>query len=382
MEVKLENQVKTKNEVAIREQGNLPIQRIDPNRATLSVFLTPEIWHTVKEQCEVVLKSGFLPATINTPEKAIAIALKGMEIGIPIMQSLSHIHIVKGTPGMSAELMRAMVFKHIPLAILDVIESSNEKATIRAKRPGGRAVDFTFTIEDAKKAKVFSTNPDSSWQKYPKAMLLARATSAACRQIFPDALAGISYTPEELGAEVSEDGQVITAQYETISNTPDSDATAPEQPTDEKGKLIAAVLKREQYLAKNKINGFENEQRMMNARVAYANSQILDEAEISDLDVYSKELQQIYEKHKKESANGGTAVSGDRKKDELIENILKLEEKLKIEGIGDWAEPGYNLIIRKKHFELDANLAKAATEFLQNYHKYLTEEYLKKEATK
>ena len=54
----------------------------------------------------------------------------------------------------------------------------------------------TFTIEDARQAKL--VKPDGGWATYPKAMLLARATSQLCRSLFADVISGISYTPEEL----------------------------------------------------------------------------------------------------------------------------------------------------------------------------------------
>jgi hypothetical protein len=39
---------------------------------------------------------------------------------------------------------------------------------------------------------------DSNWRKYPRAMLLARATSELASMLFSDCLSGVIYTPEEL----------------------------------------------------------------------------------------------------------------------------------------------------------------------------------------
>lgn len=41
-------------------------------------------------------------------------------------------------------------------------------------------------------------------------MLWARCITIIGRTVFPDCLSGISYTPEELGAEVNEDGEIIS----------------------------------------------------------------------------------------------------------------------------------------------------------------------------
>ena len=68
------------------------------------------------------------------------------------------------------------------------------------------ATTFEFSMEDAKRAELLA-NP--SWKKYPKNMLFARCFSDMARTLFPDAIGGISYTPEELGAVVDIDGQVI-----------------------------------------------------------------------------------------------------------------------------------------------------------------------------
>jgi hypothetical protein len=47
------------------------------------------------------------------------------------------------------------------------------------------------------------------WQLYTEALLAARATTAAARLVCPEALYGLCYTPEELGALVDAEGNVI-----------------------------------------------------------------------------------------------------------------------------------------------------------------------------
>ena len=110
------------------------------------------------------------------------------------MQALAKIHVINGRPGLSAELMRALVIRagHS----LRIEETTNTKAIVVGKRRGEeRELRITWTMDDAKRAGLAAKDP---WKKYPRAMLVARATGELVRGVFPDVLAGITYTPEEL----------------------------------------------------------------------------------------------------------------------------------------------------------------------------------------
>jgi hypothetical protein len=171
------------------------------------LVLAGETYTALRVQCEDLVKSGFLPPTVKTPEQGIAIALKGHEIGMPLMQSFSHINIIGGKPAISAEGMNYLIRKNFPHAEINIIERTDAVCKIKVRRDAKhKETEFAFTMEDAKRASLLA-NP--SWQKYPRAMLFARCFSEMARSIFPDAIAGISYTPEELGAVVNEAGEVI-----------------------------------------------------------------------------------------------------------------------------------------------------------------------------
>lgn len=160
----------------------------------------------MQKQASIYLKSGFLPDAIKTPEQAIVIMQKGHELQIPPMQALSHIHVIKGKPTMSAELMLAQIYKNCPGAVVNFVALTNDCCVIEATRPGHKVATFSFDMEDAKQAQLLG-NP--SWKKYPRAMLRSRAVSEMARSLFPDCIAGVSYVPEELGAIVNDEGEVI-----------------------------------------------------------------------------------------------------------------------------------------------------------------------------
>lgn len=156
---------------------------------------------------EMLMKTGFFPQA-KSVEQACVIILKAKELGIPPVQAFSSIAVVNGRPCISAELMLTLIFKNCKGAIVHYEENSNERCEIKAKRPepGSEFCVFAFSIEDAKRAGLLGKGP---WTQYPGAMLRARCISAMARALFPDALAGCVYTPEELGAQVSEEGEVV-----------------------------------------------------------------------------------------------------------------------------------------------------------------------------
>lgn len=188
-----------------------------------SLVISGQTWSVLKEQATMLVRSGFLPDSIRTPEQALAIAIKGHEVGMPIMQAFSHIHVIKGKPTISAEGMLYLVYKHCPSAVIE-FDTTNEYCAIKAARSNNHLLtEFKFTMDDARRAQLLS-NP--SWTKYPRAMLKARAISEMARTIFADAIGGISYTHEELGADVNEDGEIITIEHtETKQEAAETDGT-------------------------------------------------------------------------------------------------------------------------------------------------------------
>lgn len=139
--------------------------------------------------------SDLLPQAYRGKPANVMIALElGNALGIAPTTALYGINVIQGKPTLGAETMRAVVLAHGHR--FDVIAFSDTEAVVRVarrERPEDTS-DFSFTIADARRAGLAGGNYD----KYPKAMLLARATTQACRAIFPDVLAGVSYAPEEL----------------------------------------------------------------------------------------------------------------------------------------------------------------------------------------
>lgn len=165
---------------------------------------------------EAIADTEMVPDTLRgRPAAVLSVMLAGYELGVGPMQALQSVNIIKGKPSVSPELMRALVARAGHQVLVD---ASDVSATVQCHR---REWDpdtwsaFTWTIEDAKRAGL--VRADGPWVKFPRAMLTARATSEACRAVFPDVIAGLSYTPEE----VSEFDLVV------VPPTPPARAIAP-----------------------------------------------------------------------------------------------------------------------------------------------------------
>jgi hypothetical protein len=144
-----------------------------------------------------VSNTVFVPSALRGKnESVLACIMYGAELGLGPMQSLNSIHVIEGRTAMSPELMRAMVARHGHR--IDVVENSNTVCEVKGVRADtGSTATVRWTMEDAKMAGLAGKN---NWKTYPRAMLLARATSELCRIVFPDIIAGLSYTPEEVSS--------------------------------------------------------------------------------------------------------------------------------------------------------------------------------------
>lgn len=181
--------------------------------------------------------SGLLPASYRKQPANILYAVEyGEMLGLSPMAAITGIHVIEGKPTASAGLISALVRRAGHKLRVTGDDSKALAEIIRADDP-----DFTFRSEwTMGRAQQAGLTGKKVWKQYPAAMLKARAISEVARDACEEALSGVHYTPEELGAEVGEDGEVITAQQETSApnNAAQADDTfyvreAPGQETDQ-----------------------------------------------------------------------------------------------------------------------------------------------------
>jgi hypothetical protein len=159
------------------------------------------------------------------PEEAAAAILYGDEVGLTPMQSLQGIYVISGKPALYARAMVALVLA----AGHEVwtVSKTDQSVTVAGKRRGSsHTVEETWTLARARKAGY--TN-NKKYDTDPAAMLYARAASDLCRQIAPDALAGLAYSVEEL--ELEQDAPTVTVTRAPRATTAKrAPAPAPAEP--------------------------------------------------------------------------------------------------------------------------------------------------------
>jgi hypothetical protein len=150
------------------------------------------------QQAKLLSSSDLVPDIYKGKPANIYLAiLTGEALGIHPVTALSSIAIIKGKPTISSELMRALILKAGHRFKIEATATTASVNCSRKEYPEDLS-EFIFTIEDAQRAGLASSD---TWKKYPAAMLTARVTSMAARAMFADCLAGVSYTPEEIGGE-------------------------------------------------------------------------------------------------------------------------------------------------------------------------------------
>lgn len=161
-----------------------------------------------------IAMTEFVPQEMRGKPAAVAACiLYGAEIGLGPMQSLAKIDIVKGRPAPKAELARALA-----LAAgheIRVEESTNTRVTVSGRRAGSEFWQkVTWTMDDVKKAGIVN----QAYSKYPRQMLLARASAELVRAMCPDVLGGIGQFAEEV--EVEESATTTTAAAPVTATAP------------------------------------------------------------------------------------------------------------------------------------------------------------------
>jgi hypothetical protein len=146
-----------------------------------------------------VVASGFAPKGMERPESVLVAIQLGAEIGLSPMAALQNTAIINGRPAIYGDAALALVRSSGLLVSYKEEEIGEPGADthgyrVTAVRKGDQSAVETFTVSDAKKAKLWGKA--GPWSDYPKRMLRFRARGYVLRDLFGDILKGLRTVEE------------------------------------------------------------------------------------------------------------------------------------------------------------------------------------------
>ncbi|MFF4552775.1 hypothetical protein [Streptomyces sp. NPDC001422] len=173
---------------------------------------------------EHLANANLLPGQYRKQPANVLYAMEyGRTLGITPLAAITGIHVIEGKPSASAALISGLV------------RQAGHKLRVRVEggQGGARAIatihrsddpDFEFRAEwDMQRARDAGLANKDVWKKYPQAMLKARAITEVARDACEEVLFGLHYTPEELNANVSEDGIPLDAEVQQLRRVQSSE---------------------------------------------------------------------------------------------------------------------------------------------------------------
>lgn len=180
---------------------------------------------------QLLAESSLIPRHLRgNPANVLLFLALAEAQGVAPAVAFTGFQVIGDQPTMKPEMMRAQIMRHGHT--LQYQEQSDTKCVLYGKRADNGADHLVeWTLDTAKRAGL---DPGKgTWAKYPQAMLSARATAELARSLFADCLNGISYTPEELGAEVDDEGKAVEAHARAME-----DQARQVPPSDKKAERI------------------------------------------------------------------------------------------------------------------------------------------------
>lgn len=185
-----------------------------------------ELDSRLKEAQYIAQATQALPqAYRNNPGTVLLAQAWASARGVDILTAIQTVNFIQGRPVIDATMQRALAMR----AGYDVtIKADAKSATVTVLRDGVERGEATYTMDDAKLAKL---DAKDNWKQNPKAMLVARATTQAMRWFAPDVMVGVfsedelDHPEEVLAVEVD---RAVEADVEVLEDAVDVEIVEPE----------------------------------------------------------------------------------------------------------------------------------------------------------
>jgi len=175
-------------------------------------------FETIQNASAALYKSGYF-ADVKSEAQAMVKVMAGQELGLPAFASMTGIHIIQGKPALGSNVIATLV-KNDPRYNYRIKICTDKECVLEWFENGEKQGESGFTMTEViagninknwdKETSTWKEKP--TWKAYPSDMLFARAITRGARRFAPGIFGGSPiYTPEELGADVDEDGYIDTS---------------------------------------------------------------------------------------------------------------------------------------------------------------------------
>lgn len=160
----------------------------------------PQSVEQIEMLAKIIARSDLAPKDYRgKPENTMVAIMMGQEIGVSPMQAVQGIAVINGRPSVWGDLLLALCRAHPQCQGIDESleydNAGNVVAAICRAQRNGHQQERRFSVEDAKRAGLWTK--DGPWKQYPNRMLQMRARGFCLRDVFADALRGLSCAEEQ-----------------------------------------------------------------------------------------------------------------------------------------------------------------------------------------
>lgn len=189
------------------------------------------------QHAQAVAQSSLIPDGYrNQPANVLWAMDLADSLGVPFPQVMQTMVVMRGRMTMSADLMAAIVRR---AGHKLRVREQGMSVTATLIRSDDHDYEFSVTWDEAKARQAGLWGQRGPWALYPGQMLRSRAITEVCRQGASDALAGTTYTPEELEGSVPYSAPEAAA----ASNHPDHDTPELASKKDSSRALLVRYVK-------------------------------------------------------------------------------------------------------------------------------------------
>lgn len=175
--------------------------------------LNPKSFEEALKFSELMAQSDMVPKDYkNKPGNVLVAVQMGAEIGLPAMQAIQNIAVINGRPGIYGDVGKALLLAagiDIDEDDIEIVEK-NQKARCKISRPGRTPVERTYSVQNAKDAKLWGKQGPWTTDKWRQ--MAWRAFWFAARDAAADILKGLA------GAEELTDSPINMGDAVVIDN--------------------------------------------------------------------------------------------------------------------------------------------------------------------